>query len=466
VCSSDLAALHGVPAVRVRERRERLFDRFGIRDFAHEKIATLSGGMKQKVSLIVSIAHDSGIIIFDEPTNGLDILAARTVADFLRELKTQGKTIILSTHIFSLAEKICDRVGIIIDGRMMLCGPLGEAAGDMGLEQAGVNLVEISPGAEETVLKTIARKNGNFLIIFPPDFEKTAALYAVHSAEPAPDIRLYYNSLARNFTKEYAKIIAVLNIFESRMANKFDINRDGGGDMAMDEDMVRQFLAMMFPMFLLIFIFHGATAAATESITSEKERGTLAALLVTPVTAEELAAGKILGIGMETFLCGISGALGTLLSMPKFLNRVYSELLAGQGQTLPAGNMADFAVYGLRDYETLLLVIFSSAWFLVSVVALVCAWAKTGKEAQMLLTPMIMVFMTIGFLSIVSGGGDSKGYWQYLIPIYNSAQSMANIFNRNYMSLEIALTTGFNILYAVFGCGILSRLFRNEKILF
>ena len=74
--------------------------------------------MRQKVQIALSIIHDPDIIIFDEPTNGLDILTAKIVTDFLIELKEMGKTIIVSTHIFSLVEKICDRVGIILNGKL------------------------------------------------------------------------------------------------------------------------------------------------------------------------------------------------------------------------------------------------------------------------------------------------------------------------------------------------------------
>ena len=75
--------------------------------------------MKQKISLVIAIAHDPEIVIFDEPTNGLDIVTSKTVTDFLLELKKEGKTIVLSTHIFSLVEKLCDRVGIVMDGKMI-----------------------------------------------------------------------------------------------------------------------------------------------------------------------------------------------------------------------------------------------------------------------------------------------------------------------------------------------------------
>ena len=126
--------LHGIePRVR-DERKKRLFEKFGIDKFAEVKVANLSTGMKQKVSLVVSIVHDPEFIIFDEPTNGLDVLTARTVTDFLLELKAEGKTILVSTHIFSLIEKICDRVGIIMDGQMILCDTLKNLTAEMSLE--------------------------------------------------------------------------------------------------------------------------------------------------------------------------------------------------------------------------------------------------------------------------------------------------------------------------------------------
>lgn len=127
--------LHGIDKNTANERKQRLFDKFGISKFAEVKVADMSTGMKQKVSLVVSIVHDPDIIIFDEPTNGLDVLTAKVVTDFLLELKEQGKTIIVSTHIFSLIEKICDRVGIIIDGKMVVCDTLENVTADKCLEE-------------------------------------------------------------------------------------------------------------------------------------------------------------------------------------------------------------------------------------------------------------------------------------------------------------------------------------------
>ncbi|MBQ9705719.1 MAG: ABC transporter ATP-binding protein [Paludibacteraceae bacterium] len=126
--------LHHVDDATAAERKERMFKRFGIDRFAEVKVANLSTGMKQKLSLVISLVHDPEIVIFDEPTNGLDVLTARTVTDYLQELRAEGKTIILSTHIFSLVERLCDRVGVVIDGRMVACGTLAEVCDGMTME--------------------------------------------------------------------------------------------------------------------------------------------------------------------------------------------------------------------------------------------------------------------------------------------------------------------------------------------
>lgn len=126
--------LHGIDADTAARRKKEMFGKFGIDKFAEVKIANLSTGMKQKTSLVISIVHNPDIVIFDEPTNGLDVLTAKIVTDFLLELKQAGKTVILSTHIFSLIEKVCDRVGIIIDGKMAVCDTLANLTKEKSME--------------------------------------------------------------------------------------------------------------------------------------------------------------------------------------------------------------------------------------------------------------------------------------------------------------------------------------------
>lgn len=138
--------LHRIPKDIANERKERLFKKFGVEGFKEVKIADLSTGMKQKISLIISIVHDPEIIIFDEPTNGLDVITAKVVTDFLQDLKQEGKTVILSTHIFSLVEKLCDRVGIIIDGKMILSDTLQDIVKDRSLEEVFFDIYDKTVG--------------------------------------------------------------------------------------------------------------------------------------------------------------------------------------------------------------------------------------------------------------------------------------------------------------------------------
>ncbi|MDI9510206.1 MAG: ATP-binding cassette domain-containing protein [Clostridiales bacterium] len=118
--------LHGLDDETIEKRREELFEYFEIKGFENKKIDELSSGMKQKASIAVSLVHDPEIVIFDEPTTGLDIVTARNVTDYLKLLRDKGKTVIISTHIMTEAEKLCDRIGIIIKGNLVLEGSLDE----------------------------------------------------------------------------------------------------------------------------------------------------------------------------------------------------------------------------------------------------------------------------------------------------------------------------------------------------
>ncbi len=138
--------LHNVDEETMKARKKKMFERFGIDKFAEVKVGDLSTGMKQKVSLVISLVHDPKVIIFDEPTNGLDVITAKSVTDYLIELKNEGKTIIISTHIFSLVEKICDRVGIIINGKMVKEDSLKELTKEKGLEDVFFDLYKEEVG--------------------------------------------------------------------------------------------------------------------------------------------------------------------------------------------------------------------------------------------------------------------------------------------------------------------------------
>jgi sodium transport system ATP-binding protein len=139
------ARINGFPETRVRERVDTLIQRFGIAEYANARVDRLSQGMKQKVSIARTVVHDPPVLIFDEPTIGLDVLNAIEMQKVLAGFRAEGKSIVFSTHIMSEAEKLCDRIAIIHRGKIHACDTLAalrEATGQHYLEDIFVHYVE------------------------------------------------------------------------------------------------------------------------------------------------------------------------------------------------------------------------------------------------------------------------------------------------------------------------------------
>ena len=118
------ARINGFPKSGIKVRLEELVEQFRLGDFRHSRVEKLSSGQKQKVSIARTIAHDPPVLIFDEPTVGLDIVAALEFQKSLQSLREAGKAILLSTHIMSEAEKLCDHIAIVNNGKILACGNL------------------------------------------------------------------------------------------------------------------------------------------------------------------------------------------------------------------------------------------------------------------------------------------------------------------------------------------------------
>src|SRR6202022_1856996 len=128
----------------LKKRVDEIFQRLDMNDFRDRRCDKLSTGMKQKTSIARTLVHDPPVMIFDEPTLGLDIMTARTITAFIRECRDLGKTVIFSTHIMSEVEKLCDVIGIIQNGRLLAEGTLQELRekyGERDLEEIFVKVV-------------------------------------------------------------------------------------------------------------------------------------------------------------------------------------------------------------------------------------------------------------------------------------------------------------------------------------
>jgi sodium transport system ATP-binding protein len=118
--------LNGMSDAAIKARTKQLADELEMHEFLDRRCDKFSTGMKQKTSIARTLIHDPAVMIFDEPTLGLDIMAARTIVRFVRDCRARGKTVIYSTHIMSEVEKLCDTIGVIHDGRLLAEGTLDQ----------------------------------------------------------------------------------------------------------------------------------------------------------------------------------------------------------------------------------------------------------------------------------------------------------------------------------------------------
>jgi sodium transport system ATP-binding protein len=118
--------LNGLDEAALKIRVDEIFNRLDMNGFRDRRCDKLSTGMKQKTSIARTLVHDPPVMIFDEPTLGLDVMTARTIISFIHECRDRGKTVIFSTHVMSEVEKLCDVIGIIQSGKLLAEGTLPE----------------------------------------------------------------------------------------------------------------------------------------------------------------------------------------------------------------------------------------------------------------------------------------------------------------------------------------------------
>lgn len=324
------------------------------------------------------------------------------------------------------------------------------------LEVLPLEMVTENFDAEKLRNELVMKDSKYILLVFPEDFDSLTAQYdPISGHQMAPNVQLLYNSASEPSQQAYSMVSAALDAYESTICNRFDINNSGDGsavyDLASNEDVVGNFFSELIPMLLLLMAFSGCMSIAPPSIAGEKERGTIATLLVTPLKRRELALGKVLSLSFFAMLSGLSSFLGMMLSLPKLIHADEMGL--------------DANIYQVSDYVTLLLLIFSTVLILVSVTSIISAKAKSVKAASAVMAPLMLVVMLVGMIPMMSGTKvDSIAY--YLIPIYNSVLAMSQVFAHEAHLLPIIITIAANALYTGLGIWVLTKMFNSEKVMF
>lgn len=322
---------------------------------------------------------------------------------------------------------------------------------DAVAKQSHITMQGIAKNSESQAKQQVKNQEMDLFMEFPADFDKQVTEYDIQNGKEAPAVKIYYNEASNDSIAAFQLMSQLLEGYEGSLCNKFDVNPgEEEYNLATDKDTAGSALSSMLPMLLLMFLYSGCVSVAPESIAGEKERGTIATLLITPVKRGNIALGKITALSLIALLSGASSTLGTILSLPKMLQMDES---------------VSTNVYDFTDYVLLAIVILSTVLLLVTAISIISAFAKTVKEAQTYVTPVMVVVLLVG-ISAMFGEGAKTEWYYYLVPLYNSVQSMAGIFAFEAAPVQIVLTTVSNILATGIGVFILTRMFHSEKVIF
>lgn len=319
-------------------------------------------------------------------------------------------------------------------------------SGNVTLSQSAFGQAEIDALKDKNVNTVLVR--------FPADFDAAVSTYTTADSTPAPNIEIYYNSTNEATQRIYSIICGALGGYEESIGNRFDINRADSPDVrfnqANDEQVSGQILGRLLPMLILIMLFSGVMSVAQNSIAGEKERGTIATLLVTPMHRSELAFGKIVAISGISLLSAISSFIGIVLSLP--------NMIGGMGGAVSFN-------YGTSDYIILFAIIISTVLIMAAIVSILSTLAKDVKNAASLCMPLMLVMVFLGIISMLSSD-ISTNTAVYLIPFYNSTLAMTALLQHELALLNAVVTVGANIAYTVCAVWVLTKMFNNEKVMF
>ena len=291
---------------------------------------------------------------------------------------------------------------------------------------------------------------------FPEAFDEKVANYDPQSGEFAPNIEIFYNSANNASSRVYHTLQASLSAYEDQLSNRFDINRiesvDDQFNMANQDDVLGDILSKLIPMLILMLLFSGVMGIAPSAIAGEKERGTIATLLVTPMRRNELALGKVVSLSGMALLSGISSFIGIVLSLPKMIQADTAGVELGLN-------------YTGADYAVLLITILATVLIMASVVSLFSALAKDVKNAGTMIVPFMLVVMFCG-LTPMFQSSVPENLTAYMIPFYNSIQVMTSVFAHEMKWMPVVVMLVSNVVYTGIAVWVLTRMFNSEKVMF
>lgn len=295
----------------------------------------------------------------------------------------------------------------------------------------------------EAAKDSVTHKDADLVVIFPEEFDHKVLNPGKGSA--VPNIQVYYNSDTVESRTAYDLFLTATEQFKTSLAHVLDVNRD------VENPDVAKFSATSMSLIssLIVMLLFSNCSFVSESIAGEKERGTFATMLVTPISRTAIAFGKIVSLSFFAVLSGLSNFIGTMLGMRNMLPDDTADILP---------------IYSVREYTYILLLFVSAVLLAVSIISIISAFSKSVKEANtstLLVTTIAMMCSMVPQLNV----DFSRIGWR-CIPILSTAVSLNNIFLLEYSGTDVAVTCVSNLVFTLVSVFLLSKMFNSEKIMF
>lgn len=302
----------------------------------------------------------------------------------------------------------------------------------------------------DSIIKKVENGDADVLLVFDRGFMEKMS-------DGLPFVNKYTNSI-RDFSVSSGymtdSILELMrkNILAQKLgsfeaASVFTVN---GEDVALAEEKAGKAISMLLPMLLTVFLFAGAMQVGMDIIAGEKERGTIATMLLTPVKRSHIAIGKMLSLAIVSLASCLSSLAGVLLSLP------FSKTMFGGGFDL-----SDLS-YGFSDFLMLVIQMAAMALSFVSIICLLSAYAKNIKEAGSYIAPAYMVIMVVSMSTMFM---KPEGIWSHFIPIYGNILNIKDILTLEYSYINGLFGFLATILFSSVLAWLMVRAFYNERIM-
>lgn len=332
---------------------------------------------------------------------------------------------------------------------------------DQGETKYKISYIE-NESDRKSAEKKILQGDADLMIEFPEGFDEMMASY--QSGDPVPQIKTYYNpsedysqaaynEISNSVLESYRQTLLAERVGNLDQIAVFTVNSDNKDMVIQDDDKASgKALGMMLPYFITILLFAGAMGIGTDMIAGEKERGTMASLLVSPVKRSSIVLGKVFSL---MAISGISSVIyvGAMAAcMPMMARAMTGHSASGMSLNFTGAQIGMLGV-----------LLIALAFLYSTIIALISVFAKTTKEANSYIMPAYMLVLVIGLMTMFQTGETSAA--GYYIPLYNTSLVLKGILSQEVTMMQYGVTLGMTLVLGAVLTGIIVKAFESEKVM-